>query len=72
MKYADKIHARYTIVIGDNELETGRAKLKDMESGETSDIAIDDSLYTALYTKSLDRQLAGMTDLFGESMQIEK
>lgn len=72
MKYADKIHARFAIVIGDNELETGHARLKDMESGETSDIALDDSLYTALYTKSLDRQLAGMTDLFGESMQIEK
>ena len=37
-----------------------------MESGESSEIALDDSLYTTLYTKSLDRQLADMTDLFGE------
>lgn len=65
MKYADKLGARYTIVVGDNELETGMAKLKDMESGETSDIALDDSLYTTLYNKSLDRQLAGMADLLG-------
>ena len=69
MKYADKIGARYTIVIGDNELQTGRAQLKDMESGQTSDIALDDSLYTTLYTKSLDRQLSGMTDLFGKAAE---
>ena len=35
------------------------------ESGEASDIALDDSLYTTLYNKSLDRQLAGMADLLG-------
>ena len=65
MKYADKLGARYVIVVGDSELETGMAKLKDMESGEASDIALDDSLYTTLYNKSLDRQLAGMADLLG-------
>ena len=36
-----------------------------METGEASDITLDDSLYTTLYNKSLDRQLAGMADLFG-------
>ena len=65
MKYADKLGARYVIVVGDSELETGMAKLKDMESGEASDITLDDSLYTTLYNKSLDRQLAGMADLLG-------
>ena len=69
MKYADKLGARYTIVVGDNELETGRAQLKDMETGTTEDVALDDSLYTTLYNKSLDRQLAGMADLFGSVME---
>ena len=69
MKYADKIGARYTIVVGDNELESGQAKLKDMDTGETSDVALDDSLYTTLYTRSLDRQLADMTDLFGQAVE---
>lgn len=68
MKYADKLHARYAIVVGDNELETGLAKLKDMETGEQTDIQLDDSLYTTLYNKSLDRQLAGMADLFNDSI----
>lgn len=65
MKYADKLGARYTIVVGDDELMTGKAQLKDMETGEQSEILLDDSLYTTLYNKSLDRQLAGMADLFG-------
>ena len=66
MKYADRIGARYVIVVGDDELQSGLAKLKDMETGDSTEVALDDSLYTTLYTKSLDRQLAGMADLFGE------
>lgn len=34
MKYANKIGARYTLVIGDDELSTGKAKLKRMSDGE--------------------------------------
>jgi histidyl-tRNA synthetase len=34
MKYANKIGARYTIVIGDDELNAGKAKLKRMSDGE--------------------------------------
>lgn len=65
MKYADKIGAKQVIVIGDNELETKQAKLKDMDAGTEAPIALDDSLYTTLYQKSLDRQLGAMSDLFG-------
>ena len=66
MKYADKLGARYVIVVGDDELVSRRAKLKDMQTGDESDIDLDDSLYTTLYQKSLDRQLAGVADLFGQ------
>ena len=34
MKYADKIGARYTMVVGDDELKAGTAQLKNMETGE--------------------------------------
>jgi histidyl-tRNA synthetase len=34
MKYADKIKAKYTIVLGDNEIESGKAELKNMKTGE--------------------------------------
>lgn len=42
MKYADKINARFTMVIGDNELEQGEAVLKNMKSGEKISIRLND------------------------------
>lgn len=41
MKYADKIGALYTMVIGTNELESGKAVLKNMTDGTTEEIALD-------------------------------
>ncbi|MDE6087844.1 MAG: histidine--tRNA ligase, partial [Oscillospiraceae bacterium] len=43
MKYADKIHARFTVVIGDNELEQNEAILKNMKSGEKISLKLDES-----------------------------
>ncbi len=40
MKYADKIDANYTIVIGDSEIETGMGKIKNMKTGETIEIKL--------------------------------
>lgn len=71
MKYADKRGARYTIVVGEDELRTGVGQLKEMATGRTEEIRLDDSLYTALYNKSLDRELAGMADLFGAVAETE-
>ena len=42
MKYADKIGAEYVIVLGDNEINTGDAKLKNMKTGEQLDIKFDE------------------------------
>ena len=42
MKYADKCGARFTVVIGDNELDKGVAALKDMASGESEECAFKD------------------------------
>ena len=41
MKYADKINARFTAVIGDNELAQGEAVLKNLKSGEKISIKLD-------------------------------
>lgn len=41
MKYADKLGARYTIVLGDNEIETGSANIKNMQTGEQTSVALD-------------------------------
>ncbi len=40
MKYADKIGAKYTVVIGDDEIKNGRVNIKNMSSGEQKEIDI--------------------------------
>ena len=65
MKYADKIGSKFVLVLGDNELETGEAKLKNMASGEQIAVKLDnsftDTFSNALMAemfKDLDEELA--------------
>ncbi|NLX64030.1 MAG: histidine--tRNA ligase [Clostridiaceae bacterium] len=41
MKYANKLGVRYTLILGDNEIESNKAQLKDMKTGEVKDISLD-------------------------------
>ncbi len=41
MKYANKIGAKYTLIIGDSEIEAGRAQLRNMENGEQTEVELD-------------------------------
>lgn len=54
MKYAGKIGAKFTVILGDEELEKNQAVLKDMETGEQIPISLDtrafqDALYAQTY-----------------------
>lgn len=40
MKYADKIGAKYCLVLGDDELAAGKAELKNMKTGEKKKISL--------------------------------
>lgn len=42
MKYANKLGAKFTVVIGDDDIEKGTVTVKNMDSGETMEIAIED------------------------------
>ncbi len=57
MKYADKIGAAYTLVLGDNELETGKANIKCMATGVQTEVELShlsDELMTLKNTAALD------------------
>lgn len=41
MKYANKIGAQYTMVLGEDEINQGKARLKNMENGEEKEIELD-------------------------------
>lgn len=43
MKYADKIGAKFSMVLGNNEIEQGKAVIKNMSSGEQTEIVLDDT-----------------------------
>lgn len=56
MKYADKIGAKFSIVIGDDEIENNIAKLKNMQSGDIKEVPLDDRFLTAFYDALFDAQ----------------
>lgn len=41
MKYADKIGAKFSVVIGENEIAENKAMLKNMETGENTPVSLD-------------------------------
>ena len=41
MKEANKLNAKYTIIIGDNELRASKAVIKNMDSGEQKNVHFD-------------------------------
>ncbi len=41
MKYANKIGAEYTLIIGDSEIDAGRAQLKNMSDGSQTEVELD-------------------------------
>ncbi len=42
MKYADKINARHTVIIGENELVENKANIKEMATGEQTEVKLDE------------------------------
>lgn len=43
MKYADKIGAKFSLVLGDNEIEQNSAEIKNMTTGEKTTLALDET-----------------------------
>ena len=62
MKYANKIGAAFTMVLGDNELADGKAKLKEMESGEETVINLDDKFEATFEEIYFNKMLDGIDD----------
>lgn len=63
MKYANKIGAKFSMVIGDNELENKKATLKNMITGENQEIDLPGGLSDAIYKAGIDNILAAAENL---------
>lgn len=62
MKYANKIGAAFTVVLGDNELSEGKAKLKNMESGDETEILLDNKFTGNFDAVYIDKMLDSLED----------
>ena len=62
LKYANKIGAAYTVVLGDNELAEGKARLKEMESGNETEILLNDKFTTNFENEYFNKVLDIMDD----------
>ncbi len=68
MKYADKLNAKFNIVLGENEVEEGIAKLKNMDTGEETEIALS-TFVSGYYNITLSEQLADL-EINGEEFDF--
>lgn len=63
MKYADKIGAAYSCIIGSQELESGEILLKDMSTGENRPLKLDAGAIRDHLYEALTRDITGDTQL---------
>lgn len=68
MKYADKLGAKFNVVIGDNEVENKVVTLKDMATGESSEISLD-TFVNGFYSVSMESQLKDL-EINGEAFDF--
>ena len=68
MKYADKLGAKFNVVIGDNEVENKVVTLKDMATGESSEINLD-TFVNGFYSVSMESQLKDL-EINGEAFNF--
>lgn len=62
MKYADKLGARYTMVLGDDELARKQAQLRRMKDGKTAPVALDETFSDKIYEEILSAACADTAD----------
>ena len=44
MKYADKLGVKFVLIIGEEELQKGKFKVRNMENGEEFELELDSNL----------------------------
>lgn len=64
MKYADKIGAKYTLVIGDNELDEGYAEAKNMKTGNKVKLPLDENFMENFLNMMFADETDGLSEAF--------
>lgn len=69
MKYCDKIGAKFSVIIGDNELQSGIVEVKDMKKSEKEETTLA-SLVDYIYNKLIAQSIEGIGDSLDDSFFI--
>ncbi len=62
MKYAGKIGAKFSLVLGDNELNEKIARLKNMKTGEQREVVFPDGVITAIYDENIQNTFQNLNE----------
>ena len=66
MKYADKIKAKYSMVLGDDDIAANKAKIKNMITGAVKEVPLDESFFDAFFSLYVN----GTNDLLMEKLGL--
>ncbi|MGN0676879.1 MAG: histidine--tRNA ligase [Ruminococcus sp.] len=66
MKYADKINASFTLVLGENELVSNKAKVKNMKTGEQLELDLDEKFADRFDAICVDNMLGNLDQLIAK------
>lgn len=66
MKYSDKLGATFTMVLGDNELNEKKAKVKNMKTGEEIELLLDESFGDRFSDIAINEMFGGVLEDINE------
>ena len=66
MKYADKINASFTIVLGDDELSSNKVKVRNMKTGEQLELELDEKFSDRFDAICVDNMLGNLDQLIAK------
>ena len=64
--YANKINAKFTMVIGDSELENNKAKLRNMTTKEEKEISLDENFFTEFFSAYTENENQSLFNIINE------
>ena len=62
MKYANKIGAKFTLVLGEDEINSNKAKLKNMDDSTEVEVELNEQLVEVIYNKNIELQFKQLQD----------
>lgn len=67
MKYANKIGAKYLVVLGDDELNAKKCNLKDMKTGEQVEVEFPKGIISKIYDLQINNAFEELTESIAET-----